>query len=115
MEEDVKRYHFVKQYRQNIALDEKERMRIIRENIQRKFIELKNKTEKNKQNSILPEFEMAEEIIQICTSRYGENLERLEYANAKKVEEVYRALTNFNNALDQEIKKINGNTDKSIE
>lgn len=113
----MKEYHFAREYRQSMVLDDKERIRAIRENIQRKFVELKNKTEEIRTNNILSEkvIETVEEIIQLCASRYGENLEKLEYASVQKVEQVYQSLTNVNNAVDQEIKKINENIDKSIE
>lgn len=115
MEKDVKEYHYAKEFRKNNVLDKKERMRAVRENAQREFMGLKRKTENNKTNNTRPEFEMAEEIIGICISRYGENLEKLEYADDKKVEEVYRALNNFNNALEREIKKINEPSNESVE
>ena len=117
MEEDVKKYNFAKEYRQNMVLDDKERIRAIRENSFQKFVELKNKTEKAKKDNRLSAdtIETVEGIIQLCISRYGENLIKLEYASDKKVKEVYRSLTNVNILLDQEIEKVNGSTDKSIE
>ena len=115
MEENIREYHFAREFRKNNAIDEKEKMRAIRENVQREFIELKIKTQTSRRKGMLSEFEMADEIIEICISRYGENLEKLEYADDKKVEEVYRALNNFNNALEREIKKINEPSNESVE
>ena len=112
MEENVKEYHFAREFRKNNALDEKEKMRAIRENAQRSFIELKIKTQTNRPKGMLSEFEMADEMIEICISRYGENLEKLEYASDSKAKEINRALMHFNEALDQEIRKANGKSDK---
>ena len=109
MEDDVKKYHFAR-YRKEMALSEKDRIRAIRENIPRKFIELKSQVEKREGKELSEEAKMAEELIAICRTRYGENLERLEYVSDSKVKEIYRALNNFVNALKQK-----GDFDKSRE
>lgn len=115
MDEDIKKYHFAREYRQSLFLDEEKRVKAIRENAQEKFIVLKNKIEKNKARNNLPtEIEMAEEIIGICTSRYGGNLERLEYASDDKIKEIYRALNNFTRELENLEEKSTGLSDKSI-
>ena len=100
MEDDVKKYHFAR-YRQEMALNEKDKIRAIRENIPEKWIELKNQVEKKKGKEVSEEVKMAEELIAICITSYGENLERLEYASDSKVKEIDRALNNFVNALKQ--------------
>lgn len=93
----------------------KKRIKAIRENAQEKFIELKNKIEKNKaKNNLSMQIEMAEEVIEICTSRYGGNLERLEYASDDKIKEIYRALNNFARELEKLEEKSTELSDKSI-
>lgn len=115
MDEDMKKYHFTREYRKGLSVNEKERVKAIRENAQEKFIELKNRIEKNKTRNSLPtEIEMAEEIVGICTSRYGGNLERLEYASDEKIKEIYRVLSNFTRELEKLEEKSTECSDKSI-
>lgn len=104
MEDDVKKYRFAR-YRQEMALSEKDKIRAIRENIPEKLIELKNQVEKKEGKEVSEEVKMAEELIAICITRYGENLERLEYVSDSKLKEIYRALNNFVKALKQQEKR----------